>query len=484
MFKSIFKKQFFICVSILLISFIILSTIFISVFEGYFIRREEALLIGKGQQISALYEDIYTGFPIHAIIARNRLNTEIRVLYDYLNASFFLVDAVGHVVISTSPDINHILNSAINEDAVPDVRSVLAGNQITTQGLLGGIFEETKLTVGYPITIRGEVIGAIFMSISMLDLQQSISDVTRVTGIYMVIFCLIASLLIYISSTSTSKSVKEINEAAKIIANGNLKGRINVNSKDEVGQLAQSFNNMAVSLEKQESTRQEFIDNISHDIKSPLTSIRGFLEAIIDGTIPKEKYDKYLNIILDECIRLDKLANNLLYVSSINYLCNEEMEVKGFNINQLIIETVVKFDNVFETKKISINLQLDKENYVVFADYVKIQRVVYNLLDNALKFTKDEGSITIKTVYKQKKLYISIKDTGEGISKEQQSKIFDRFYKVDSSRGKDKVGSGLGLSIVKAFINAHNEEITVNSALGKGSEFIFTLNVYKDKNYI
>lgn len=483
MFKSIFSRQLIVCVGILLMSFLLLGTALTQVFTSHFIRRQELMLTQKGEQISDLFETVYLSSSLSEIIAVNRLSNEIRVLYEYLDSSVFVVDK-NHVVTVTSPDIAHIHNKQIDINKVPEVQQVIMGNQITTQGFLSGIYQESKLTIGYPLTVQGQTVGAIFMSTSMPELQQSILDVILITAVYTILLCIIAFLLIYFTSRNISRPIKEINEAAKVIANGNFDKRIVFNSKDEVGQLAQSFNNMAESLEKQENTRREFIANISHDIRSPLTSIKGFLEAIIDGTIPKEKHDRYLKIILDECIRLNKLANNLLYVSNIHYLGKERLELKAFDINILIKETVIKFDNVIENKNIELILLLTSNNSIVLADYVKIQRVVYNLLDNAIKFTNEGGSIEIKTIDKNSKLYVSIKDTGVGISLEDQDKIFDRFYKVDSSRGKDKVGSGLGLSIVKEFIKAHNQEITINSNEGDGCEFVFTLNLNNNKKVI
>lgn len=480
MFKSIFSRQLIVCVSILLISFLLLGTALIQVFRSHFIGRQELMLTRKGEQISELFETVYLSSPLSEIIALNRLNNEIRVLYEYLDSSVFVVNT-NYVVTVTSPDISHIYNKQIDVSKVTEVYDVIMGNKVIAQGFLNGIYQESKLTIGYPLTVLGETVGAIFMSTSMPELQQSISDVIKITSVYMILFCIIAFLLIYYSSRNISRSIKEINEAAKVIANGNFDKRIILNSKDEVGQLAQSFNNMAESLEKQENSRKEFIANISHDIRSPLTSIKGFLEAIIDGTIPKEKYDRYLKIVLDECIRLNKLANNLLYVSNIHYLGKEHLEIKTIDINLLIKETVIKFDNVIENKNIELKLLLNN-NSLVLADYVKIQRVVYNLLDNAIKFTNEGGTIVITTIDKNSKLYVSIKDNGVGISLEDQDKIFDRFYKVDSSRGKDKIGSGLGLSIVKEFIKAHNQEITINSNEGEGCEFIFTLNLNNNKN--
>ena len=482
MFKSIFIRQLFVCVGILIFSFIILGIGLSQVFTTHFVERQKEMLLEKGERIANLHAQIgLSGSWRNEVEIAVRLDNEIRILFEYLGISIFLVNT-DYIVIGTSPDINHIRYMPIDENILQEVKKVVQGEQVTIQGLLGDIFKEHQLAIGFPVNILGNITGAIFMSVSMSELQRSIEDVVHMVFVYMVLFFLVAFLLIYVSSKSIIMSIKEINEAAKLVANGNFERRIAINSKDEVGQLAESFNNMAKSLEKHENTRKEFIANISHDIRSPLTSIRGFLEAIMDGTIPREKHDHYLKIVLDECIRLSKLANNLLYVSNIHSVGKEHLEIKAFDINILIKETIIKLDSISINKELEVSTILSYESNMVVADYAKIQRVIYNLLDNAVKFSKKGGRIVVETTPKEDKLYVSIKDDGEGISEEEQGKIFERFYKVDSSRGKDKIGSGIGLSIVTEFIKAHNETITVKSNLGEGCEFIFTLNLCRNEN--
>lgn len=484
MFKSIFSKQLVVCIGVLFISFIVSGVTLSQVFTSHFVERQKQILLEKGERITHFYAQIgaESGW-LNEIAVATMLNNEIRILFEYLNISIFLVNT-DYIVTGTSPDIVDILGIPIDASIRPEVTRTLLGEQVAIQGFLGEIFEEHQLAIGFPVIIRGELAGSIFLSVSMPELQRSIADVIYIMSASMVVLFLIAFLLIYVSSRNIINPIKEINEAAKVIADGNFEKRITINSKDEVGQLVESFNNMAQSLENHENTRTEFIANVSHDIRSPLTSIRGFLEAIMDGTIPKEKHDHYLKIVLDECIRLSKLANNLLYVSNIHYMGKEHLEMKAFDINVLIKETVIKFDNISINKDIKVSIILSRENNTVIADYVKIQRVVYNLLDNAIKFSKKGGLITIETTAKEGKLYVSIKDNGEGISLDEQKNIFERFYKVDSSRGKDKVGSGIGLSIVSEFIKAHNEKIVVNSSLGQGCEFVFTLNLCCNENKI
>jgi signal transduction histidine kinase len=225
-----------------------------------------------------------------------------------------------------------------------------------------------------------------------------------------------------------------------------------------------------------EEDQRKFVSNVSHDFRSPLTSIKGYVEAILDGTIPYEMQDKYLNIILNETGRLTKLTSSLLELN--NYDSRHSiMEIAPFDLNAIIKSTAASFEGTCSAKHLTIELVLTDTQMVVRANEGKIQQVLYNLLDNAIKFSPEDSVITIETTQRSDKVFVSVKDRGIGISRENLNKIWERFYKIDSSRGKDKKGTGLGLSIVKEIILAHNENINVISTEGVGTEFIFTLPV-------
>ena len=221
-----------------------------------------------------------------------------------------------------------------------------------------------------------------------------------------------------------------------------------------MGYLANTLNYMSSELNKMEEYQHSFIANVSHDFRSPLTSIKGYLEAIKDGTIPPELYDKYLGILISETERLNKLTQGMLTLNS--------LDSKGFL-------------GTCNAKDIVLDLTFAADIQMVYADLGKIQQVLYNLIDNAIKFSHEDSIIYIQTSIRYEKIFISVKDTGIGIPKDSQKKIFERFYKTDLSRGKDKKGTGLGLAIVKEIIQAHGENIDVVSTEGVGTEFIFSL---------
>ena len=293
----------------------------------------------------------------------------------------------------------------------------------------------------------------------------------------------ITVLVIYILSFSiligfqfmVYRPLRQITEVAREYASGNLDYEIPVTSGDEIGYLSASLNYMSTQLQDMDDYQKKFIGNVSHDFRSPLTSIKGYLEAMADGTIPPEMQERYFKILLFETERLRDLTEDLL---SLNEFDTKSLllDYTTFDIHEVIKKTVDSFEGTCAQKDISIELILSSKAQNVTADKRKIQQVLYNLVDNAIKFSPNDSEITIETREKNGKIFVSVKDNGIGIPKKSITKIWDRFYKTDLSRGKDKKGTGLGLAIVKEVIQAHNENINVVSTEGVGTEFIFSLS--------
>ena len=269
-------------------------------------------------------------------------------------------------------------------------------------------------------------------------------------------------------------------KGASEYAGGNLAYKIDVTSDDEMGYLAKTLNYMSDELNKNGEYQRKFIANVSHDFRSPLTSIKGYVNAILDGTIPYEMQERYLKIIAFESERLEKLTRSLLTLNELD-MKKRMMHIQRFDINDTIKNTAATFEGICTSRQIRLELLLSGHELYVRADMEQIQQVLYNLLDNAIKFSNDNSSVQIETTVKSGKVFVSVKDYGTGIPKESLGKIWDRFYKTDLSRGKDKKGTGLGLSIVKEIIQAHGENINCISTEGVGTEFIFTLPLAKEQ---
>ena len=485
-FNSIFGKNFAIYVSIILISFAVLGTSLSQIYRSYFIDRQERTLIERSENLANLFFEQFLAAhgPFAWILQaqyQELIETEARNLREYLGYTYLVINR-DFFILSPSEDLPINDYEFLDTESLPELFLVMEGQVISSVGTLGGLFFEPKLSVIYPIGTDEIVIGAIVMSASMESLNENISEVIRITINGVIISCIAAFIMIYFSSRSITKPLRQMNEAAKVIASGDFEKRIEVASLDEIGQLAESFNNMAEGLNMQEDSRRAFVANISHDLRSPLTSIIGFLEAMKDGTIPSDKTDYYLDIVLSECKRLAKIANDLLDISKIELTGELELLREDFELNSLIRDTLIQFENRIRQKNIKADISFAGETAMVFADFEKIQRVLYNLLDNGVKFTPEGGRIRVETTVKDKKVFVSVRDSGRGLSEEEKPHVFERFYKADSSRGMDKTGTGLGLSIVREFIKAHDEKIFVESAEGLGCNFVFTLSLAIKKN--
>ena len=342
------------------------------------------------------------------------------------------------------------------------------------------MFDEDTISAFAPITSRFKIRGYVIVHASMEKLQQSCNTLLNISYLTLVILFLLSMIILLFFTEMVYIPLRKITHATEQYAVGNFRYEFQVDSEDEIGYLAASLAYMASEVAKSEDNQKRLVANISHDFRSPLTSIRGYLEAMLDGTIPPELHEKYLGVVLNETDRLTKLTNSLLTLNNLN-TNGMILERSDFDINPVIKNTAASFEGTCREKLIAIELVLTGESMYVNADMVKIQQVLYNLVDNAIKFSHKNSSIKIETIEKSNKLLVSVKDNGIGIPKDSLKLIWDRFYKTDISRGKDKRGTGLGLSITKEIINSHNENINVISTEGVGTEFIFTLEKAADE---
>lgn len=345
-------------------------------------------------------------------------------------------------------------------------------------GTFYGYYPQSYLSVVYPAVKENICLGYVSLHYEMQKLYQKRSGLLGILQMVFLVVYALCGLLLLCYRKWIHVPMKQISKGATEYANGNLSYRIPVKSEDELGYLSQTLNYMADKINQNGEYQRTFIANISHDFRSPLTSIKGYVEAILDGTIPPELQEKYLKIISHEADRLEKLTRSLLVLNDLDER-KRMMNIRRFDINDVIKNTANTFEGTCSGKNIDLQLFLCGKELFVEADLEQIQQVLYNLLDNAIKFSYDNSSIIIETTVKNGKVFVSVKDHGVGIPKESLSKVWDRFYKTDSSRGKDRKGTGLGLSIVKEIIRAHNQNINVISTVGVGTEFIFTLEKAK-----
>ena len=341
---------------------------------------------------------------------------------------------------------------------------------------LGGIFTARYLYHGAPIkTVSGnETVGSVFVCSSAKGMNVLLVSTVK-TIILASLWVFLATLIaVYFLSERIIGPLKDMSRAAKSYAAGNFDIRIPVRGDDEVAELASAFNQMATGLESLESMRSSFLANVSHDLKTPMTTISGFIDAIISGAIPAENQNEYLERIKSEVLRLSRLVNQLLDLSRIQ-AGDRKFSFEPFDICEVARQIVLSFEQKIDEKRLDVEFNCEDDRMKVVADKDAIHQILYNICDNAVKFSRTGGKYKLDIVSKDKKVHVSVYNEGEGIPKEDLPFVFERFYKTDKSRGLDKTGVGLGLYIAKTIIDAHGEAITVQSEKDKYCRFEFTL---------
>lgn len=438
---------------------------------------EEKLIRQKSEDIYQEANSIASDKLVRYQASESNLKTiysSLSLLAVYQYAEIWILNNQQEIILNTS------------EESVPDdpqkienFNPVSWGSNYYRIGKFYDTFQKDMLSVIAPISSNMTVKGYVVIHCPMDDIYSQREEILLVVYLMYLIFFLLSLLILIFFSFQVYYPLRKIMAGVDKFAGGDLSYTIPVKTQDEIGYLAASLNYMSDELARTNETQRNFIANVSHDFRSPLTSIKGYLVAIEDGTIPYEMQERYIKIIINETERLEKLTQSLL---TLNHLDGKTriMNFRAFDINKIIKNTVATFEGVCREKQISMELILTGETLYVYADMEQIQQVLYNLIDNAIKFSPPDSTITVETTWKNDRIFVSVKDRGCGIARENLSKIWERFYKIDSSRGKDRKGTGLGLAIVKEIINSHHQNIDVISTEGVGTEFIFTLETARE----
>jgi len=385
--------------------------------------------------------------------------------------------ADGVVGACSERDTKHI-GKSIPENVL---RSPVTRGDTVMLSSLGQIYPERRQVAGAPLTmdINGEVyiFGYLFVSSDMAAFRQ---EWQRFSSVFTLIAMSVMVLAFAISFVATKKQAEPLNEmasAARRFARGDFSMRVEDTGRlDEIGQLTQAFNAMADSLESSETLRREFIANLSHELKTPMTVITGFVDGILDGTIPPENEVRYLSVISSETRRLSRLVKNMLDMTRLQSADTDAVFKESFDISEVTRLALLSLDSKIEGKQLDINADLPEEPIMTRGDKDSITQVVHNLIDNAVKFSAPGGVISLELWKRGSRAYISVENHGETIPPDELPHIFDRFHKADKSRSADREGVGLGLYIVKTILDNHNEDIFVTSADGV-TRFMFTLTI-------
>lgn len=463
--KTLFAKFFMAYALFAFFSFILLSTFVPRLLRQQIVTEKTEVLYEEAQLLANTYaSELYSSDSSLETVTK-----ELNTLAVFFNCSIRIINPSGRLIIETGRELNTEEVVTIEGfDATQYYGKLYIQDNFFNQ------YTDDVLTVLSPIVPDYSIKGYVTMHYPMAEVENTTTQILNIFYITMFSILVLSLIILIFYSQFVQRPLRKITKGAEEFAKGNMKYEINVDTDGEIAYLAACLNYMATEINDAHESQKKFIANVSHDFRSPLTSIRGYMEAMLDGTIPLESHEKYIGIVLNETNRLTKLTNSLLSLNNLNAK-GTILDLTDFDINQVIRNTIATFEGSCKERRIVIKLVLTGEEMYVHADLGKIQQVLYNLIDNAIKFSHNNSIIKIETNVKKKKVLISVKDSGIGIPKEDQKLVFDRFYKSDASRGKDKKGTGLGLSIVKEIIIAHNENINVISTEGVGTEFIFSL---------
>ena len=482
MFKSSFYKYISAFVIIILISFIMLSGIITTMIRTHVTgdKIEKLELASSSvanyfeeRGIEKLKEHINSGTatPLFALIPL------VNVDYDF---NILITDAEGKVLLSTiqrDENNNPAIKGDLGQVSLKDFKTEKGNNDgefKVYKGALDGITDKKSLVYGDKVDTGGVPRGYVF-ALSSTESEDRLISVTRRTVINSSLLVMLAAVIAtYFITERIIHPLKSMTKAAKKFADGDFSERVVVSGKDEIAELGAAFNNMAESLDNLEKMRNSFLANVSHDLRTPMTTISGFIDGITSGAIPEDQHEHYLGVISAEVHRLSRLVSQLLDLSRIES-GDRKFSFSDFDIAEIARLIIISFERSIEDKALDVEFLTDEDSVFAFADKDAIHQVLYNLVHNAIKFASKSGKFRISiNKAEAKKIRVSVYDEGQVISKEDKARIFERFYKTDKSRGLDKNGVGLGLYISKTIIDAHREEIGVESN-ELGTEFWFTL---------
>lgn len=439
-------------------------------------------------------QDFETGTysDFHGYLDTNELELEFLLHLLSVNDTsmlMFITDGDGRVILAAGSEnisiSTELSGEGSEEKKLPKsfCQKLTKGEHLSVTDDMDGFFSSPHICYAIPLFNDGEYAGAIFASASGTGTDALISTMTRTVTMALLWIMLASLIAVYFITERYLAPIRDMSRAAKAFAKGKFDARVHVVGNDEVAELAGAFNNMASSLQNLDDMRRSFLANVSHDLRTPMTTISGFIDGILDGAIPPEQHEYYLGIIASEVRRLSRLVSSLLDISRIEAgertftpivydICEQGREIIIANIQRL------------EDKRLDVQFECDSDNMYVLADKDAIHQIFYNICDNAIKFSRDGGTYKISIREKGGTVYVSVYNEGEGIEKEDLPFIFERFYKGDKSRGMDKTGVGLGMHISRAIIEAHDQKIWVESEYSEWCRFTFTLQGVKNAERI
>ena len=485
--KSLYKRQFMLMAGVILISFALLGGAFVTLSYQYAVQEKRDSLGDNAKYIAQSFmRSLSTAST--TLGQQNDYAVNIDTLAKVSDSYVIVTETDGLIFYSSDgSDGSNLAGGVVPSYMVSQVAATGSYSGMTD---LGGIFPEKRFVAGTPIlvqtidiktgqglVVQDKLFGMVFVAAETASLTEMWRAFASIFFFTSIVVLLIAFITSSVTSLRQTKPLKEMAEAARKFGHGEFDVRVSGSCErcDEVGELATAFNAMADSLAKSEARRSEFVANISHELKTPMTTIAGFADGILDGTVPPEKQEAALKTISSETRRLSRLVRRMLDLSrlqSAEHVTAQEQ----FDVSEIMLRVLVSLEGKINSRHLDVDTQLPEEPVKVWGDPDAITQVCYNLLDNAIKFSAEGETLGIGVAAKGGKAYISVRNVGETIPPEELPLVFDRFHKTDHSRSEDREGVGLGLYIVKTILDNHKENISVTSENGV-TEFTFTLTL-------
>lgn len=473
--KSIYIRNFYTTATIVLLSFFILGSMFIAWSYRLVMNEKQRAMSTTADAVVKYISAVSDGYGLNGFELRIMLSVSSSI------SGFNILIADNNGIIVSCSDTQVIcphLGRIVPPDVLEQAR-IDSGFRKNTD--LGSIYSEVRYVMGVPLSSDGSVIGYMFLSSSANSMAQSWR---QFASVFLFVSAIVLLLTFVISFITTKKQCEPINEmacAARRFARGDFSTRVEDTGRcDEIGELTDAFNTMADSLERSEKLRRDFIANVSHELKTPMTVISGFSDGILDGTIPQDNQRKYLEVISSETKRLSRLVRNMLDMSRIQSTSPEILRNGSFDISEVIRVSLLSLGGKIDAKNLDVDAELPEEAIKTRGDKDSIMQVVYNLIDNAIKFAEKGSTIRLSLWKQGQRAFVSVENSGEIIPADEMPLIFDRFHKTDRSRSENRDGVGLGLYIVKTILDNHNEDIFVTSS-GGITKFTFTLTLAGSK---
>jgi len=471
--RTTFSRTFFPAALLLLTALLLVGASFQFLVKDYLVKQSYENLENDCETIAALASAYYT----EGSLSRRDFFVNLNVASRISDADAVIFDKNGTLILcSDAPFGCEHQGWVINQDYV---QQVLANGTARHTGYFTGLYDDTRYVVSVPIADAktGDSIGLVMVSVSMRTTRMLLDKMSDIYLFVSLLAVVTIMLIMSVFARRHSNPLREMAQAASAFGHGNLNARVAVKNSypQEVEELALAFNNMASSLQKSEYQRQEFVANVSHELKTPMTTIGGYIDGILDGTIPQEDHRRYMQLVSDETKRLNRLVRSMLDISRLQDQGGIPEEKKTrFDIEECAGQVLISFEQKILQKGVNVEVSMPEHPVYTIANQDYITQVIYNLLDNAVKFCPEAGTIGLSVKEGSTKAYVCIYNDGETIPAEELPLVFDRFHKMDKSRSQNRDGWGLGLYIVKTIVCSHGEDISVSSLDGK-TEFTFTL---------